>query len=70
MDDAAVDKLVKKTYGRAWPPWLYACAGSFVFALLSFIVLCALLGTPFSYEVDALLFTISYEGWLDTKPYM
>lgn len=70
MDDAAEDKLVKKTYGRAWAPWLYIITGAFVFALLSFIVLCALLGTPFSYEVDALLFTISYEGWLDTKPYM
>lgn len=70
MDNAAVDKLVKKTYGRAWAPWLYIITGAVVFALLSFIVLCALLGTPFSYEVDALLFTISYEGWLDTKPYM
>lgn len=70
MDNAAVDKLVKKTYGRAWAPWLYIITGAVVFALLSFIVLCALLGTPFSYEVDALFFTISYEGWLDTKPYM
>ena len=56
MDNAAVDKLVKKTYGRAWAPWLYIITGAVVFALLSFIVLCALLGTPFSYEVDALLF--------------
>ena len=70
VDEAVIEKLVRRTYSHAWSPWLYLVISAVVSSYLTFSALCALLGSPFTYEVDALFVTVTYKGWLDTKPYM
>ena len=70
MDTRKIDKMVRKFYGRWWKELAYVVLSSVISTAGVFWVLCLILGNPFTYEADALFFTVTFYGWLDEQPYM
>lgn len=68
MDQRKMDAWIKKTYGCAWLDVIYIAAGLVLCMACIFFLLWKILGNPFTYEVDALFLTVTYEGWLDESP--
>ena len=70
MDGRRIEKMVGKYYGTWWKELIFVVLGSVISTAVVFWLLCLILGNPFTYETDALFFTVTFYGWLDERPYM
>ncbi len=70
MDERRIDKMVRKFYGTWWKGLAYVALSAVISTAGVFWLLCLMFGNPFTYEADALFFTVTFYGWLDKWPYM